>query len=360
MDLLCRQLVLRRLWLSLPVSHHPCFRGISIKSSLSLPWYHEHLGTRNRRERGHKSPIKVEEHNTGILRTPGVVPVDKLTKETLCQLLAQNVVFREGPLVAINKPQGLRITESSSETSVMSLLPELQQLLQIESELQVVKAAPKQSSGLVLLSSCHVTTKRLEDYYTQCRKSRKPFTTFCAITLGVPSPAEGDVKVVLKVEQIGDLDLAVPVMHPTKGSLERREVKRTETCYKVLNSVDECSLLQLQPMTTFQDQLLVHCTLKFCPVLGDHTYSARVAKVLGQNICVPVENALPKTQLVDESILRRMHFPLHQVHRMPLHLHLHQLLMPSDRRGQYPAQLTAPPPPFFQKTMELLGLKMEK
>ncbi|KAM9326733.1 mitochondrial mRNA pseudouridine synthase RPUSD3 [Gastrophryne carolinensis] len=323
------------------------------------PMYQEHLQEKHeRRDSGHKTRPKAQEEKYSILRNPGVPNLSKLSKGELCQHLTQNVVYREGPLVAISKPQGLPITGSSEGPSVVSLLPDLQQSLQIQSELHIVKAAPKESSGLVLLSTCHVTTKHFEDFYAQCRKAGRQLTTFCAITLGAPNPEEGEIKIALKEEIIANIKQVIPVWDPSKGSLMRREVKETCTRYKVLHSVEGCSLLQLQPMTVFRDQLLVHCVLRFCPVLGDHTYSARVAKILGQNIYVPFDIALPKTQRVEEKLLAKMRYSSQQMHRMPLHLHLHQLLMPDDVPGKYPTHLTAPPPPFFQRTMELLGLQM--
>lgn len=334
------------------IRHIAALQIPSTRKKHSVPWYQKVLQTPD------KTKVQKEDQRS-ILRNPGIVTIGKLSKEELCQHLAQNAVYREGPLLAINKPQGLSIAGTSEEISLVSILPDLQQLLEIKPELHVVKAAPKESSGLVLLSTCHVTTKHFEDFYSQCRKAKKPFTTFRAITLGVPDPAEGDVKVALKEEDIKDLRLVVPVTDPSRGSLERREVKETRTLYKVLDSADGCSLLQLQPMTVFREQLMVQCTLKFCPILGDHTYGARVAKILGKDTYIPFDLALPQTQRVEENILRKMHFSSQQMHRMPLHLHLHQLLMPKDPQGRYPAHLQAPPLPFFQRTMELLGLRVQ-
>lgn len=333
------------------------WRTLSARRKCSAPWYQQHLEIE---DKGKRSPSRIREDRSSILKNPGVVNVEKLSKESLCELLAQNVVYMEGPLVAINKPQGLSITGGPEELSMVSVLPELQQILQMKSDLHVVKAAPKESSGLVLLSTCHVLTKEFESFYSECRKAERSISTFCAITLGTPSPAKGEIKVALKMENINGIDLVVPVMHPSKGSLERREVKKTETWYEVLHSVGGCSLLQLQPMSVYKDQLLVHCTLKFCPVLGDHTYSARVAKILGQNIYVPVDLATPRTQRIDEKILHKMHLTEQQVHRIPLHLHLKQLLMPASASRTYPMHLTAPPPPFFQRTIELMRLKMKR
>ncbi|KAM3915205.1 mitochondrial mRNA pseudouridine synthase RPUSD3 [Leptodactylus fuscus] len=324
----------------------------------STPWYQELVETEKKTT--DKSVSKPRAFRSNILKTPGVLAVDKMSKESLCEHLAQSVVYQKGPLVAINKPQGLSITGRPEEPSVVSVLPELQQILQTEPDLHVVKAAPKESSGLVLLSTCHVTTKTFEDYYAACRKEERPITTFCAVTLGIPSPGEGEVKVALRTESGRELDPVVPVLHPSKGSLERREVKRTHTKYKVLHSEGGCALLQLQPMSVYRDQLLVHTTLKFCPILGDHNYSARVAKVLGENIYVPLDIAKPRPQHIQEKILLKMLFKEEQVHQMPLHLHLQYLLMPDDFLGVHPIYIGAPPPPFFTRTMKLLNLKMKQ
>ncbi|XP_068107988.1 mitochondrial mRNA pseudouridine synthase RPUSD3 [Hyperolius riggenbachi] len=336
----------------------PSLQLCSSRGKHSVPWYLEHLSAQDKARIVRMSGSR--EDRGSILSNPGVTNVSKLSREDLCKHLAQNVIYREGPLVAISKPQGLTILGSpEEEVSLVSVLPDLQDLLQVKSELHVVRAAPKESSGLVLLSSCHVTTKHFEDFYMNCRKAHRSFMTFCAVTLGVPSPAEGEVSVAVKEKEIAGQILTIPVWDPSKGSLERREVKKTGTFYEVLASRHGCSLLQLQPTTVFRDQLLVHCTLKFCPVLGDHKYSSRVAKILGKDIYVPLEIAVPKTQVVDKKILQKMNFSSQLVHLMPLHLHLQRLLMPHDPPGKYPALLEAPPPPFFQRTVELLGLKTD-
>ncbi|XP_002933094.3 mitochondrial mRNA pseudouridine synthase RPUSD3 isoform X1 [Xenopus tropicalis] len=356
MALLCRQLGGNRSGLALIDRFY--FRASCHFSNVSrVPWYKTHLDVR---DKGRKPRSEPQSSRVSILRDPGVFVVDKMSRERICQLLVENVVYLKGPLVAINKPQGLSITGKEQEVSVSSLLADLQQHLGLGSDLHIVKAAPKESSGLVLLSTCHMTTKRLEDYYALCRKAQKPTASYCAVMAGVPHPAEGEIKAALKLERIEDWQLVVPVTDPSKGRLERREIKRTLTRYKVLDSADGCALVQLQPMSVFQAQLLVHSTLMFCRILGDHTYSARVGKVLGENIFVPMDIALPRTQVLEENVLRRMHFTQQQMHRMPLHLHFQQLMIPGESPAEGDTFLDAPPPPFFQRTLQLLGLYANK
>ncbi|XP_069062348.1 mitochondrial mRNA pseudouridine synthase RPUSD3 [Pleurodeles waltl] len=296
--------------------------------------------------------------SSSILKEPGITDLRKLTKDDLVELLANSVVYKEGVLVAVNKPPGLSIAGMQSEATLLSFLPDLAVRLGVSEELHVVKAATKESSGLVLLSSSHTTTKELEEFFIMSRKSKRPVSTYCAVTIGVPDP-EGEITVALKAETIGDHNLVIPVKYPSRGSLEKKEVKRTKTYYKVLNSSDGCALVQLQPMSAFQSQLQVHATMKLCPILGDHVYSARVGKVLGQPIFLPVEYALPRTQVLEENLLQKMHISKQQMDRMPLHLHLHQLLIPDGGPGST-RTVTAPLPPFFTRTLKLLGLTMQE
>ncbi|XP_030657926.1 mitochondrial mRNA pseudouridine synthase RPUSD3 isoform X3 [Nomascus leucogenys] len=99
--------------------------------------------------------------------------------------------------------------------------------------------------------------------------------------------------------------------------------------------------------------------LQLCPVLGDHTYSARVGTVLGQRFLLPAENTKPQRQVLDEALLRRLHLTPSQAAQLPLHLHLHRLLLPGTRDRDTPIELLAPLPPYFSRTLQCLGLRLQ-
>uniref|UniRef100_A0A8C8RPY5 RNA pseudouridine synthase D3 n=1 Tax=Pelusios castaneus TaxID=367368 RepID=A0A8C8RPY5_9SAUR len=270
-------------------------------------------------------------------------------RQELLGLLEAAVVYHEGPLVAINKPPGLAVTSSPEQLSLVSLLPDLSQRLRLPDELHVVKAAGKEGSGVVLLSGCPGTTQQLQAFFTQLRRARRSPTTYYAVTAGVPAAVEGEICTGLTLEQVGELQLVVPVAAPSHHSVKRKEVRKTMTCYKILGTAPHCALVQLQPVTAFPSQLLVHLTLLLCPALGDHMYAARVGTVLGEPFLLPVGSAVPRTQVLGEQLLHRLGLTQQQMHHLPLHLHLHQLLLPTH-------VVTAPPPPFFLQTLRLLGL----
>ncbi|NWJ05793.1 RUSD3 synthase, partial [Crypturellus undulatus] len=190
------------------------------------------------------------------------------------------------------------VAGSGGELSLAALLPALGRRLGLPAELHVVKApASRESSGLVLLSSCRDTAERLQRFFSESRRSGRYPATYCAVTVGVPAEREGEVCAGLRREQRGDAVTVVPVAAPSRRSLARKEVRKTLTRYRVLGTAGGCALLQLQPRTAFPGQLLAHLTLLLCPALGDHAHSAPVGRVLGQPFLLPAKAARPTEQV---------------------------------------------------------------
>lgn len=271
-------------------------------------------------------------------------------------MLRAAVVDQKGPLVTLNKPQGLPVTGKPGELTLLSVLPELSQGLGLGGqELQLVHASGKETSGLVLLSTCPQTASRLQKFFIHSRRSQRPTATYCAVTDGIPATSEGKIQAALKLEHTDGVDLVVPVKSPSRKDI-LEGVKRTLSHFRVVATGSGCALVQLQPLTAFPSQLQVHMVLELCPVLGDHTYSARVGTVLGQRFLLPAASTKTQRQVLDEALLRRLHLSPSQATRLPLHLHLHRLHLPGARPRDTPLELLAPLPPYFSRTLQCLGL----
>uniref|UniRef100_A0A4W2BRJ0 Pseudouridine synthase RsuA/RluA-like domain-containing protein n=1 Tax=Bos indicus x Bos taurus TaxID=30522 RepID=A0A4W2BRJ0_BOBOX len=287
---------------------------------------------------------------------PGLLRPGTFSREELVDVLRAAVVDRKGPLVTLNKPQGLPVTGKPGELTLLSVLPELSRSLGLgEQEVQVVRASGKEASGLVLLSSCSQTASRLQKFFTHSRRARKPTATYCAVTDGIPVTSEGKIQAALKLEHIDGVNLVVPVQSPSRKDI-MEGVKRTLSHFRVVATGSGCALVQLQPLTVFPSQLQAHMALQLCPVLGDHTYSARVGTVLGQRFLLPVESTKPQRQVLDEALLGRLCLTASQAARLPLHLHLHCLRLPGARPRDPPIELLAPLPSYFSRTLQCLGL----
>nr|XP_001491378.2 mitochondrial mRNA pseudouridine synthase RPUSD3 [Equus caballus] len=286
----------------------------------------------------------------------GLLRPENLSREELVDVLRAAVVDQKGPLVTLNKPQGLPVTGKPGELTLLSVLPELSQGLGLGGqELQLVHASGKETSGLVLLSTCPQTASRLQKFFIHSRRSQRPTATYCAVTDGIPATSEGKIQAALKLEHTDGVDLVVPVKSPSRKDI-LEGVKRTLSHFRVVATGSGCALVQLQPLTAFPSQLQVHMVLELCPVLGDHTYSARVGTVLGQRFLLPAASTKTQRQVLDEALLRRLHLSPSQATRLPLHLHLHRLHLPGARPRDAPLELLAPLPPYFSRTLQCLGL----
>ncbi|XP_036595135.1 mitochondrial mRNA pseudouridine synthase RPUSD3 [Trichosurus vulpecula] len=284
----------------------------------------------------------------------GMIQPEKLSEKELAEMMMTAVLFHNGPLVALNKPQGLAVTGKPGEQTLLSVLPKVGQHLGLSQELHVVRAPAKESSGLVLLSSCPQITKTFHKFFIHSRRAQKPTVTYWAVTVGVPPTPKGEIRVALKLDRVRGIDQVVPVKVPSRQSL-KEGVKKTLTHFFVEDTSFGAALVKLQPVTAFPSQLLVHMVLQLCPVLGDHVYSARVGSVLGENFLLPVETTVPQTQVLNELLLRHLQISAKEVALLPLHLHLHQILLPQTSLA--PRVLVAPMPVFFLQTLENLGLQ---
>ncbi|XP_008696126.1 mitochondrial mRNA pseudouridine synthase RPUSD3 isoform X1 [Ursus americanus] len=290
---------------------------------------------------------------------PGLLQLENLSREGLVDVLRAAVVDQKGPLVTLNKPPGLPVTGKPGEPTLCSVLPELSQSLGLrDRELQIVQASGKETSGLVLLSSCPQTASRLQKFFIHSRRAQRPTATYCAVTDGIPATSEGNIQAALKLEHVDGVDLVIPVKSPSRKDFQEG-VKRTLSHFHVVAMGSGCALVQLQPLTVFPSQLQVHMVLQLCPVLGDHTYSARVGTVLGQRFLLPAESTKPQRQVLDGALIRRLCLSPAQSAQLPLHLHLHCLHLPGLRPREAPMKLLAPLPPYFSRTLQCLGLHQQ-
>ncbi|KAM8759015.1 mitochondrial mRNA pseudouridine synthase RPUSD3 isoform 2-T2 [Rhynchonycteris naso] len=288
---------------------------------------------------------------------PGLLQPENLSRGELIDVLRASVVDQKGPLVTLNKPQGLPVTGKPGELTLFSVLPELSQSLGLgERELHVVQASEKDTSGLVLLSSCPQTASRLQKFFAHSRRSQRPTVTYWAVTDGIPATSEGKIPAALKLEHFDGVGLVMK--SPSRKDI-LEGVKRTLSHFRVVATGSGCALVQLQPLTVFPNQLQVHMVLQLCPVLGDHKYSARVGTVLGQRFLLPAESTKSQRQVLDEALLRRLCLTPSQAAQMPLHLHLHCLQIPGTRPTDAPIELLAPLPSYFSRTLQHLGLRQQ-
>uniref|UniRef100_A0A8C4R4R9 RNA pseudouridine synthase D3 n=1 Tax=Eptatretus burgeri TaxID=7764 RepID=A0A8C4R4R9_EPTBU len=225
------------------------------------------------------------------------VDMDLTSYENVLAHLVKHVLFRKGPLIALNKPIGLPLHGmEDDQVNVTSLLNDLAHRLSASTDLHIVKSAPKEQSGVLLLSECYDTSQKLEAAFKQARQQRQLLHTYWAVVIGIPNPPEGHINIALSEQLIGSHRLMVPVMNPSRGSLFKKEARKTHSSYQVRREGKGYCLLEMSPLTAQKHQLQVHVTKLLCSVLGDQMYGGRVRYILGHPTPIDPEIALQTPQ----------------------------------------------------------------
>ncbi len=176
------------------------------------------------------------------------------------------VIYRDDWVVAINKPPGLAVQGGSGTSRhVDSMLGALQGIG--GERLRLVHRLDKDTSGVLLLANSAASATHLGASF----RSRVAVKLYWGVTVGVPSPIDGQIDLSLSKE---------------KGRGGERVVaasphgKRAATRYQVLETVGEkLALVALMPTTGRTHQLRVHMAAIGTPILGDGKYGGRASFV---------------------------------------------------------------------------------
>ncbi|XP_078596856.1 mitochondrial mRNA pseudouridine synthase RPUSD3-like [Branchiostoma floridae x Branchiostoma japonicum] len=351
-----------------------CKRQLSAESDDDIPWFVdpekplemvEHLDDGEaevevRKERQAVSEdigiVKKVSEKKNIISGRTIPRVDKLTKKQLLgRIQNRGIVYDDGHIVAINKLAGLPVQgQTPEQLSINSLLPELGAALEAP-DLSIVKPLDWHLSGIVLLARTPEAKAEVFNVTKAARQRDKFYRKYWGVVIGNLDPSEGEIKCHLAQQKIGDHTMTVPVLNPTQAAVRRKEARNCLTRYKVLSQGQGYALIQLEPRQMFVDQMQVHLTTKLCSILGDHVYSSRVGSVAGMPALIEPTNVGPRTQRVPKDILKKMNLRAIQMHKVPVHLHCGEMVLPGYRGRD--VRITAPLPKHFLWTLQLLGLE---
>ena len=172
------------------------------------------------------------------------------------------VIYRDDWVVAINKPPGLAVQGGSGTSRhVDAMLGALRDLGR--ERLRLVHRLDKDTSGVLLLANNAASATRLGAAFS----GRAAAKLYWAVTVGVPSPIEGQIDLSLSKEQGRGGERVVA---------ESPHGKRATTRYRVIETVGEkLALVALMPSTGRTHQLRVHMAAIRTPVLGDGKYGGK-------------------------------------------------------------------------------------
>lgn len=196
------------------------------------------------------------------------------------------VVFENEDMLIINKPAGMAVQGGTNLKIHLDLI-----FKTLESQeglkLRLVHRLDKETSGLLILAKNRIAAERLTEQF-QHREIQK---SYIALVVGRPYEAAGEI----------DLPLSKG-MTPTGERVitDTEDAREAITYYKVIQSLDDLTLLLLEPKTGRTHQLRAHCQYGLgTPILGDGKYGGKGALPYGREenlflhsykLVIPMEN----------------------------------------------------------------------
>ncbi|XP_064633089.1 mitochondrial mRNA pseudouridine synthase Rpusd3-like isoform X2 [Lineus longissimus] len=311
-----------------------------------------------------KSSVQTGRHSFGSF--PGA-NTESSNMDTLTDLLLENVIFENGHVVAVNKPNGLSLhikREGSMDDEALGLtdvIPLMKQRLNVK-HLETVVGINRKYSGVILLAKSKEVCQKLKKFYTSSVPAQQilPYT-FWGLTVRVPKPDQGTDKFTVTRKQIGSHLLTYTVDNPSNRAKERGAYLNPFIKYEVLDRTTstKCALVELRPTTGKWDVIPLYIVKKLATLLGDHVYSSRLRTVLGRPVFQEQYTAIPETQILSKLIFQSLKTDWKDIEKIPLHLHHKKLIVPKLSRKVDSVEIEAPLPDFFMESMIELGFSDE-
>ncbi|XP_071960318.1 mitochondrial mRNA pseudouridine synthase RPUSD3-like [Antedon mediterranea] len=293
-----------------------------------------------------------------IFSKSGVLDVSNISRDSLIKVLVASLLFKGDGLLVLSKPAGLSVSGKTKDGqfSLMDVMHDVADGINSPNAC-LISAPEKETSGIILLAEDKMTANKLNRDIVDASKRSGVKRQYIGLTVGIPEHNQGSQLLHVGQEDIDEELMTVIKSDFSKASLTRQDTKKTKMEYKVLehNRQLNCALIEMWPQKAYKHQLQVHSTSMLCCILGDHLYSNRVQSVLGVPVLIDPLQAKPGPQKLPKMLREAMNLTASKTANMPLHLHFHQLFI---KRPAGDLHITVPLPRYFQRSLQLLGLKM--
>ncbi|MEM9012578.1 MAG: RluA family pseudouridine synthase [Pseudomonadota bacterium] len=237
------------------------------------------------------------------------------------------VLFRDGEVIALNKPPGLAVQGGTGQRAhVDALAPALQ--FEASAPPRLVHRLDKDTSGVLLLAR----TGRAAAALAKAFRARETRKIYWAAVAGVPSPRAGIIRYGLSKGGDERMHVVAPDEVEAHG-----EAKHATTEYMVLEAAGRrTAWVAMRPVTGRTHQLRAHMAALGHPIVGDGKYGGNAQVNLGDGWGAQLGGAVSRK----------------------LHLHARMLTIAHpDGRGAL--TVTAPLPEHMARTWALFDWSVE-
>ncbi len=197
-----------------------------------------------------------------LVRVPPIRVADpkmqKAPGTSLSEALNRSVLLDQEGLVIINKPSGLAVHGGSGVS--LGLIEALRQLPEFKGFLELIHRLDKETSGCIMVARKRST---LHWFQSMLRERRGIKKRYIALVQGTWPDNIKDVDAPLKRFVLGDGSRLVRV---------RPDGKEAHTRFRVLERLQDATLVEAMPLTGRTHQIRVHASYVGCPLVGDLKY----------------------------------------------------------------------------------------
>jgi len=300
------------------------------------------------------------------------------SKDALQRYLYKSIIYNnpddKSCLIGLNKPYGLpNYPSEDSEFCLEDCLPGLAQKLE-QDNLEILKTTERFTSGITLLAPSDKGAKqKLEKRVRNKIKSERLLSdSYLTLVVGHANiNMFDDFGVVLKEFDSGDKPMfgsenKEPVIVSKTLSYHSRLKVNQKLRHIHISTIQKSNkipltLLSVSPSKTKNHLIRVYMAHRGYAVLGDNLYSYRTKQVLGkkvnwQNIALSQTN---KSQILPASMLQLFGIDKGDIMRIPACVHLWRCLLPGWLGKNQDLTLFAPPPKYFDQTLDVSGIKFD-
>ena len=182
------------------------------------------------------------------------------------------VVYRDESLIVLDKPSGL--------LAVPGRGPDLQDCLSARVQVVfpsalIVHRLDRDTSGLMVMALTVQAQRELSRQFADRTTEKR----YIAVVLGRPNVDSGKI----------DLPMRKDFDRPPRHRIDIEQGKAAETCWMVVERMEDRSRLQVRPLTGRSHQIRLHLATIGHPILGDKLYASEAALAMAPRLLLHAE-----------------------------------------------------------------------
>ncbi|KAK6102548.1 RNA pseudouridylate synthase family protein [Brugia pahangi] len=274
-----------------------------------------------------------------------IEPVWKMNNDDLINIMTNRIIYEDEELIAFDKPYQVACSNApSNQAELLRILPQLSSRITPHMNcLRIVKSIGKSVTGVTLFAKNQNVQEKIKTLYEnglveQCYR---------VITNMAPAHQEATINIPLvKCRRKNNNYVMLPLS--ANSSNEITPFLEASTYYRVLrhDPKNHTSYMECVVNCDVPEQIRAHLGIGIaCPIIGDikYNYSRREA---GRGI----------PPRLSDSALQDLNIAGNSFRRLPMYIHLKEVIIPLSKQSSNKIHICAPIPSFFTYTLRKLRL----